>query len=678
MLSYIQVLRAIAVIAVIIFHLDSDYLPGGYLGVDVFFVVSGFVITRSIYASLRENRFNIREFFIRRIWRLLPALIVLISSVLVATILFSTQDEFNSTLEAMPWALMQISNVYFPQEEGYFDAGNELNPLLHTWSLGLEEQFYLFFPFFLSFIYTTLQKKDTVKTISILTSIATVSFLGHYVLATYYNASDWAFFILPTRIWQFLIGASAAILIVNRIRIPAKIIDNRLIITSILLIVSGCFLYLDESSTLNNPSLLLVPSISTALLTLLCSINLFTKRIWKPLIAIGNASYSLYLWHWPVICLSRSVFGIYSSQLVEIAASVILAILSYRIIEMPIRQLGKQIAHKNHGVSPIRKWAPAYCNLFLLPIVFVISNNLENSSWRLNDHVREATIAEKEARQQTFTDHKIGSLDLDAHFSSSSPYDVLLIGDSHAIAAYPAIKEACNEVGLSLGTFIASSYYPLAPRKLHFIQPNEETAITIDQSSYQRHMELSITSNDSLRFIILIMRTNAYIGHALQSDKYTHQDFTGLIRKPNMAIAENQETYRSDLTRFLDILREHKKQIIVLTQVPPLMTAPSSADTPTKFASALHSFLLHSSPNTPGQIPFVDDFNKRLQHELTTLLELTNEFRFSIVNSSSIIQNSHKNGRSLYRDDDHINLHGARLLKPAITDQLRPKLNTQK
>ena len=149
----IDTLRAISVISVIIFHLEQSYFPNGYLGVDIFFVISGYVITKSIIKDFSKDKFNFLEFYYKRIKRILPVFLIVLSSTFLFSLFIFLIADLNRFLESLLSSLGFVSNFYFWITGGYFSTNDQLKPLLHIWSLSVEEQFYLFFPFFLYLIF---------------------------------------------------------------------------------------------------------------------------------------------------------------------------------------------------------------------------------------------------------------------------------------------------------------------------------------------------------------------------------------------------------------------------------------------------------------------------------------------------------------------------------------------
>ena len=327
-------LRAFAVVAVIINHFNKDILPGGYLGVDIFFVISGFVITSSLYQRPSENfRDFISGFYERRIKRLVPALSVFVLITSIAICFFNAEPD-NSLVTGIT-SLFGLSNIYLLKNStDYFAQSTELNVFTHTWSLGVEEQFYILFPFLIWFSGFGRQTKNGIRNLFLIVGALTiVSLIGFIYLYKSYQPA--AYFLMPTRFWEMASGCLIFIGFHKR-----KSIEQFLVkippLLPLLLIVGVMYLPM---------SLATVSTISVVALTLVLIASLKKqtaayKFFTSPrVVYIGLISYSLYLWHWGVLSISRWTIGIHWwSVPFQIALMFGLAIASYRYIETPLRK----------------------------------------------------------------------------------------------------------------------------------------------------------------------------------------------------------------------------------------------------------------------------------------------------------------------------------------------------
>ncbi len=327
-------LRALAVIGVIIGHFDQDILPSGFLGVDMFFVISGYVITQSLY---RSNSRTLTEFlagfYERRIKRLVPALVlcVLVTSLLIC--LFNPNP--NTSLKTGFFALFGLSNIYlFDQATDYFGTAAKLNVFTHTWSLGVEEQFYLLFPFLLWFagighVYQA-HKRSAVILIAVLTVIS----LAAFIILSHTNQPA-AYFLMPPRFWELSAGALLFLALYQRQPRELTFLSAHLPIVVTAAIIA-IFLMPEALSVYTTPALVILTVLLIASLRQQTSAYaLFAHPI---TVHIGLISYSLYLWHWSVLSLSRWTIGIdWWSVPFQIALIVVLAEGSYRYLEKPLR-----------------------------------------------------------------------------------------------------------------------------------------------------------------------------------------------------------------------------------------------------------------------------------------------------------------------------------------------------
>jgi peptidoglycan/LPS O-acetylase OafA/YrhL len=339
-LSHVQGLRGLAVLAVVVFHAGIP-LPGGYLGVDVFFVVSGYVITALILRELSQsNTINLKKFYLRRIQRLLPALLVLVAVVSPLSILFlsplgASQNSLWTGLASV-FGSGNLAIQYL--SGGYFGDDASVNTFLHTWSLGVEEQFYLFFPLVILLLFQIRKRKNltpiTVGILSLSTLSATLLVLAFYVEMPFESLGVYGFYSPLGRMWEFGLGAIVATLK------PLKIRSRYLSTIGWFLLLSS--LVAPLSSDLLGPQQLLAAS-GSALLIYSGLGKAKRKSILesKSLVFIGDISYSWYLWHWPIIVFASLVSG-QNVILMSLAAvaSIVPAIVSYRFVENPIRNSG--------------------------------------------------------------------------------------------------------------------------------------------------------------------------------------------------------------------------------------------------------------------------------------------------------------------------------------------------
>ncbi len=329
---HIDGLRAIAVISVILFHVGFSLFSGGFVGVDVFFVISGYLITSIIRREASSESFSYLSFYERRARRLLPPLIpVIIASSVLSFCLLDTEN-FNRFINSIYASVFFVANLFFWSTTSYFDGPGEMTPLLHLWSLGVEEQFYLIFPATL-----LLALKKGRRYVSVIPIIFIASFILSETLLQNFK-SDAAFYNPLARFWELLAGALLALYCPKRISEPhianiTEIIGSALILLPILTYTKG----------IEFPGLYALPPVIGAMLIIATDGNgALVGRLLKSraLVVTGLISYSLYLWHWPVLVFLRLVFSDVDTKLglLAILISFSLASLSYIFLETPFRR----------------------------------------------------------------------------------------------------------------------------------------------------------------------------------------------------------------------------------------------------------------------------------------------------------------------------------------------------
>lgn len=322
----IQGMRAVAVLAVLAFHANHAILPGGFIGVDIFFVLSGYLITQVLLRPMEEKRFSIRDFYRRRIRRLYPALFTVLAFTLVMGLAFFPPTLLKELVKSQFFTTLFLSNLAFARDTGYFDLQAELKPLLHTWSLGVEEQFYLLFPPIL-YVLHRWGKRLLWPTLGLLALWSL--WFSQTRLAAHAEVS---FYFPTSRAFELLIGA-LCVGFDRHVSLP--VLAQRLLsLAGLAAIVVGLVVINADSPF---PGLLaLLPCLGTA--ALLVSPQGWANR-WlaiPPLVRVGDISYSLYLWHWPLLVFTRFVFPDAPWVIVlALVLSVVMAWLSWRYIETP-------------------------------------------------------------------------------------------------------------------------------------------------------------------------------------------------------------------------------------------------------------------------------------------------------------------------------------------------------
>ena len=331
-------LRALAVIPVILFHAGSSLFSGGFVGVDIFFVISGYLITTIIIDELDRGTFSIVNFYERRARRILPALFLVMLACIPFAWFWLLPGEMKDFSRSIISVSFFVSNVFFWRDAGYFGAASELKPLLHTWSLAVEEQFYIIFPLFLLGAWR-FGKRVIVVTL-ILLAISSL-FIANWAS---FNGREGSFFLLPTRGWELLIGCLAALYISKNGIETKPIISQSISLVGIFCILFS-MLYYNGSTPF--PSVYgLVPTIGTALIILFANNKTVIGKLLgsKPFVGVGLLSYSAYLWHQPILAFARHkdlYLPTFQSITIIVIGTLTLSYFSWRYVESYFRQRGK-------------------------------------------------------------------------------------------------------------------------------------------------------------------------------------------------------------------------------------------------------------------------------------------------------------------------------------------------
>lgn len=329
-------LRAIAVIPVILFHADFKSFSGGFVGVDVFFVISGFLITSIIVKDLSQNRFSLINFYERRARRILPALFAVSVTCIPFAWVWMTPDDLDRFGRSLISVATFSSNIFFWKNTGYFAPAASENPLLHTWSLAVEEQFYLFFPIILWSLW-----RFGKRTLLVILAAIFVASLGMSEWGARFHPTA-NFYLFPTRAWELMVGGLVALTYSKR---PTGNGDNRfysLIALVGLILILGAVFFFDD--TVPFPSLYaLIPTLGTALILKYGSRSGLCGKLLssRPLVSIGLISYSAYLWHQPFFAFTESLYTVAPPTWLMLLLSVLALVIgwfSWRFIEYPFRE----------------------------------------------------------------------------------------------------------------------------------------------------------------------------------------------------------------------------------------------------------------------------------------------------------------------------------------------------
>lgn len=431
-------LRAVAVLSVLAFHAFPEWVSGGFVGVDVFFVISGFLISTIIFENINQQRFSFVEFYSRRINRIFPALFFVLLFSYGFGWLNLLADDFAQLGKHIAGGAGFVSNIVLWSESGYFDKAAELKPLLHLWSLGIEEQFYFIWPLVIWLIARWPKKVLPYILVSTVISFGlNIAYINTNPIATFYSPL--------TRFWELLIGSLLAYVSVYRVSLlqAAQLKhQNALSVIGLVLILSGVVILSPKSAFPGWWALM--PTVGSALVigagvNAWCNRHILGNQV---LVWFGLISFPLYLWHWPLLAFARLQEGETPSLVVRallVLASILLAWLTYRFVERPIRFNAGYRAHKNIAL------------IFLIILVGYLGYNCfdrKGIAFRHKFFMKAISgyTFDKVAEQRQRTCFLMDLGDDVTHFSRSCihddrPYKLVLWGDSHAGSIYPGFSE---------------------------------------------------------------------------------------------------------------------------------------------------------------------------------------------------------------------------------------------
>lgn len=622
-------LRAVAVLLVVFYHAGFG-VPGGFIGVDVFFVISGFLITSLIVKDIQGGRFSLVQFWERRARRILPALFVVVIAILVAGWFLLLPSEFEGLGRAAAAQALFSANFHFWIETGYFAGPAEQEPLLHTWSLAVEEQFYIGFPILLLFMFRrrSNNNRSFILIVLIVGLIASLA-LSEFAVARHPSA---AFYLLPTRAWELLLGSILVFLPAFAFAGP-KFLRELLCVTGLSLILVPACMY--QSTTLFPGFAALLPCLGAALViwSNQITVTIVGRALsTRPVVFIGLISYSLYLWHWPFLAFSKywSIQPLSASyRLVMLALGLICAVLSWKFVEMPFRR--RQVCASRRGILTFA--GTGLATVFVIGIVILSSNGVSN---RFSKQVAEYAAAKRDhafLHDLTTADILAGNLVRIGVTGSNDGIKLLVWGDSHAMAALPAFDALCKEKSIAAR---AATHVATAPVLGFFRESRSRFGLGRASLAYNEAVLSYIQANE-IPDVVLVAN---WLGYA--RDK-------GMDRS-----ADLEKALLNTVERLIDA----ETRVWILLQIPA-----HAFDVPTVLARAAAtereiSAFCAKPDNSNGLSGDDMDFHRRLAAAGARILDPRPRFldpsgSFYIVASS---------GSALYVDTHHLSTKGAEII----------------
>jgi peptidoglycan/LPS O-acetylase OafA/YrhL len=462
-------LRAVAVLPVILFHAGYVAFSGGFVGVDVFFVISGYLITGLIAKELDEGSFSLRSFYERRARRIAPALftVILVCVPVAWHILMPIElADFRDSIIAVSTF---SSNVYFWWTSGYFNAKSEFSPLLHTWSLAVEEQYYIVFPMLLMFLW----RRVRVSPIKVLSFLALASYVAAYVTAL--SQPEQSFFLFHTRSWELLVGGILALALRDERAVEVKSRVRQGLSMLGLALILGSVVHFDESSQFPGP-VAWVPVLGTVLIIAFATRETWTYRLLSSrlLVGIGLISYGVYLWHQPIFAFAKyathGLLGQFELLLLTLLPFP-LAYATWSLIEQPVRNQSKVSMKHFLAAATSCGVALVLANLVAFPDANRDPRVIENPMIVDGDVGHEVFfqhIAEsyKQCQIEGLRENSLNYEEYRRCFQSkqSKDVDVVIVGDSHAEHLFAGVAESLEDQNVLYLTrvgapFLGSSNY---------------------------------------------------------------------------------------------------------------------------------------------------------------------------------------------------------------------------
>lgn len=636
-LSYrpdIDGLRAVAVLSVVLHHLSASLMPGGYVGVDVFFVISGYLITGIISREMAQGTFTFASFYERRARRIFPALFAVLAITLVVGYFLLLPSDYSATLRGALGTLFFASNIVFWRDmaAGYFaatDAG--LNPLLHTWSLAVEEQFYVFFPFLLLLCYRYCRRNITL----ILVACAVLSLALAALLVQ--NKSVAVFFLSPFRAWELLVGSLLALNAVPKLK--SRAVREVLASAGMLAIVAACFIY--DSRTTFPGLAALAPVLGAAVIIhagasgpslVGCLLQ------WRPVVYVGLISYSLYLWHWPLIVLVRYAMGMepispYIPLLLSV--SLMLGSFSYHFIEQPLRR----------NIRLTRKLVFLWSAVFASVLAVVSVAGLVRGGFvaRFTQDVVQLDAALYQQIPFQSCDGK--SLDHACILGRKEGKPTMLLwGDSHMLAWAPALDKS-----------LASQDTRAVFASLFSCPPMLAVDNAIQPICLARNLAVKkyILANPDIKTVVM----SAYWSTYFREDG-------PLTEQAGNPTAKGVDAAKKALARTIQWLGDNGKQVVLLGPVPvyeksvPLALALEKASDQT----FQHSSIGEQRKKHVTFFEVIEGQNSGKEGGFSFLDPLQ-----WICTDDCMVM---KDGVPLYRDSNHLNLAGAMAVETQLTEGL--------
>lgn len=648
-------LRAIALLPVILFHAGLPYFSGGFYGVDIFFVISGYLITKILLKDLEEGHFSLAAFYERRARRILPALLVMVAACLPFAWLWMPPNRLMEFFASVAATGLFASNLYFWQQTDYFAAAAEQLPLLHTWSLAVEEQYYLLFPIILYLCWRG-GKGPIALMVALLLAASLTSNL--WLISDTPEAS---FFLPHARLWELLAGSLCAYVHFRK----GHYANEFFALTGLGLIL---FALLDYGSLQLAPGLFaVVPVSGTALLLLYAPAQTVSGRLLSlaPLRGIGLISYSAYLWHQPLFAFARIRTPLEPSQLQLTGlavASLMLGYLSWRFVEQPFRGKNPWLPERNRlfiaafiglaGLVAIGGWGYWQQGV---PGRFTLPPGLQQSFMKVDDTKRKACFQKPNAHLRDDWTCRVGD---------APDNDFFLFGDSHALSLLEGFERAARHAGKG-GQFAGLG---TCPPLLGIYRLGETREKYNCHALNERVFEF--VKKHNIPKLFLAARWSHFTEGGYSGKNFT---YLGESADDERSQAHSRHSFERALARTINAYREIGTELTIIRQVPEQISDPkqsylkifSRKDVPAEVAA--HVIAQHSIPRAEHDA-LQAFFDQSVQ-------PYAGQKGLQVISFDPVFCNdSHcplgEPFASYYHDSNHLSVRGARSLTDQITSLL--------
>lgn len=614
-------LRGIAVLAVVLFHINENWLPGGFLGVDIFFVLSGFLITQNINKSIVDNSFSITEFYIGRIKRILPAMFVMVFVVLVFSLLFMLPTDAEKVAESSISSVLSMANVYYWlfQDVGYFASSSKEIPLLHLWSLGVEEQFYVFFPLLL-----LLSKKWYSSLIGIGAMFGLV-LLSSTLGQLYFSESpSFTYYMLPTRAGELLVGAIFALLLFRFKDVDYKY--RSLVGNAACIVLIFCLVSYDESMVFPGFAAL-APTLATGVILFngLGERNLYRDFIInKGMLFLGTISYSLYLWHWPVLAFYR--YGLPTENtyvgVLLFFLMVILGWISYKLVETPFR------------FAKISK-RKTVINLMIVPSLLIIFISLV--SMKTDGTILQVAMKEKFSQRDELINKRAASYNYRSICQVNTPDEEFLVRDDCVI-------NSNKEDAIMFGDSNASHYVGLISEIVGFNFRNAALGgcpVVLGDISKATSIKRLDDCNKGVPKLLSKALTYDRVIYSLSWSDYKKRD----------------ESFFNKVEDTIKLFSSKGKKVLVIGKVNVFDEYNRHCDS----RAVYYPFYMDCYVEPRPIVHYVDEVNEELRN-ITERIDGVGFVDPNIALCNGECSMYGKNGESLYYDRSHLSFEGSSLL----------------